>query len=79
MFQGVAAFKLKGSLYFLISLHSQSNKHLFWLWTQSVPHKNWIKDCPVRHFVSRTTFNLKEYISVNFAVSVTFNLNINHF
>ena len=84
MLQGVAALKLKGNLYFLISLHTQSNKHIFWLWTQSVPHKNWMKDCPIRHFVSRTTFmsrttfNLKEYISVNIAITVIFNLNINH-
>ena len=32
----------------------------------------------MQHFVSRTTFNLKEYISVNFAITVFFNLNINH-
>ena len=31
MLQGVAALKLKGNLYFLISLHTQSNKHIFWL------------------------------------------------
>ena len=78
MLQGVAALKLTDNLYFLISLHTQSKKHIFWLWTQSVPHKNWMKDCPVRHFVSRTTFNLKECISVNIAVTVIFNLNINH-
>ena len=29
--QGVAALKLKGNLYFLISLHTQSNKQIFWL------------------------------------------------
>ena len=84
MLQGVAALKLKGNLNFLISLHTQSNKHIFWLLTQSVPHKNWMKDCPVRHFVShttfvsRTTFNRKEYISVNIPITVIFNLNINH-
>ena len=49
MLQGVAALKLKGNLYFLISLPTQSNKHTFWLQTQSVPHKNRIKDCPVQH------------------------------
>ena len=27
----VAALKLKGSLYFLSSLYTQSNKHIFWL------------------------------------------------
>ena len=37
MLQGVAALKLKGNLYFLSSLHTQSNKQLFWLLTQSVP------------------------------------------
>ena len=31
MVQGVAALKLKGNLYFLINLHTQSNKHIFWL------------------------------------------------
>ena len=31
MLQGVAALKLKGNLYFLISLHTQSNKRIFWL------------------------------------------------
>ena len=40
MLQGVAALKLKGSLYFLIRLHTQSNKHIFWFSTQSVSHKN---------------------------------------
>ena len=30
MLQGVAALKLKGNLYFLISLQTQSNKHIFW-------------------------------------------------
>ena len=84
MLQGVAALKLKGNLYFLISLHTQSNKQIFWLWTRSVPHKNWMKYCPLQPFVSRTTltshttFNLKEYISVNIAITVIFNLNINH-
>ena len=29
-------------------------------------------------FVSRMTFKLKEYISVNIAITVIFNLNINH-
>ena len=43
-----------------------------------------MKDCPVQHFVSYatfvscTTFNLKEYISVNIAITVIFTLNINH-
>ena len=84
MLQGVAALKLKGNLLFLISLHTQSNKHIFCLWTQSVSHKSWMKDCPVQHFVSYatfvscTTFNLKEYISVNIAITVIFTLNINH-
>ena len=55
MLQGLAALKLKGDLYFLSSLHTQSNKHTFWLSTQSVPHKNWMEDrlvqhmCPVQH------------------------------
>ena len=40
MLQGIAALKLKSNLYFLISLHTQSNKHIFWLLTQSVPYKN---------------------------------------
>ena len=31
MVQGVAALKLKGNLYFLINLHTQSNKRIFWL------------------------------------------------
>ena len=31
MLKGVAAFKLKGNLYFLIGLNTQSNKHIFWL------------------------------------------------
>ena len=41
-----------------------------------------MKDCPVQHFVSWrtflscTTFNLKEYISVNITITVIFNLNI---
>ena len=47
MLQGIAALKLKGNLYFLTSLHTQSNKHIFWLRTQSALHKNWMKDCPV--------------------------------
>ena len=50
MLQGVATLKLKDNLYSLSSLHTQSNKHIFWLWTQSVPHKNWMKDCAVRHW-----------------------------
>ena len=75
MLQGVAALKLKGNIYFLISLHTQSNKHI--LVMNSICYE-WIKDCPMQHFVSRTTFNLKEYISVNFAITVFFNLNINH-
>ena len=29
--QGVAAWKLKGNLYFLCSLPTQSSKHMFWL------------------------------------------------
>ena len=29
MLQGVAALKLKDNLYFLSSLHTQSNKHIF--------------------------------------------------
>ena len=29
-----------------------------------------MKDCPVQHFVSGTTCNLKEYISVNIAIAV---------
>ena len=37
-----------------------------------------MKDFPVRHFVSRTAFDPKEYISVNIAITVIFNLNINH-
>ena len=43
-----------------------------------------MKVCPVQHFVScttfvsGTTFNLKEYISVDIAATVIFNLNINH-
>ena len=37
-----------------------------------------MKDCPVRDFVSCTTFNLREYISVNTAIAAIFNLNINH-
>ena len=43
-----------------------------------------MKDCRVEHFmshtifVSRMTFKLKEYISVNIAGTVIFNLNINH-
>ena len=74
--QGVAALKLKGNLYFLISLHTQSNKQIFWLWTQSAPHKSWMKYCPVRHFVSRTTFHLKEYTSLNIPITVIFNPNI---
>ena len=83
MLQDVAALKLKGNLSFLISLHTQSNKHIFWLWTQSVPHKNWMKDLPVQHFVSRTTFlshtcNLKEYISVNIAMTLIFHIKINY-
>ena len=83
MLQGVAALKLKGNLYFLISLHTHSNKHIL-VMNSAFPHKNWLKDFPVRHFVthstfmSRTTFNLKEYISVNIAITVIFNLNINH-
>ena len=84
MLQGVAALKLKENLYFLNSLHTQSNELIFWLWTQSVTHKNWMKYCPVRQFVSRTTFashmtfNPNECISANIAITVTFNLNINH-
>ena len=50
MLHDVAALKLKDNLYSLSSLHTQSNKHIFWLWTQSVPHKNWMKDCAVRHW-----------------------------
>ena len=37
-----------------------------------------MKDFPVRHFVPRTAFDPKEYISVNIAITVIFNLNINH-
>ena len=43
-----------------------------------------MKDCRVEHFMSHTifvfrmTFKLKEYISVNIAGTVIFNLNINH-
>ena len=43
-----------------------------------------MKNCPVQHFVSRTTFvfcktfKVKEYISVNIAITVIFNLNFNH-
>ena len=76
MQQGVAALKIKHNLYFLISVHTQSNQHIL--------VKNWMTDCPIRHFVyhttfvSRTTFNLKEYISVNLPNTVIFNLNINH-
>ena len=29
-------------------------------------------------FVSSTTFDIEEYISVNIAITITFNLNINH-
>ena len=29
MLQGVAALKLKGNLYFIISLHTRSNKRIF--------------------------------------------------
>ena len=85
MLQGVAALKLKGNLYFLISLQTQSNKHIFWYFGYELnlfPIK--MKDWPVQHFVSCTTsvscatFNLKEYISVNIAITVIFNLNINH-
>ena len=76
--QDVAASKLKSNLYFLLSQHTQSNKHILWLRTQSVTNKNWMKDCPVRDFVSCTTFNLREYISVNTAIAAIFNLNINH-
>ena len=78
MLQVVELLKPKGNLYFLISLHTQSNKHIFCLWTQFVPHKNWMKDFPLRYFVSRTTFNLKEYTSVNILITVIFNLNIKH-
>ena len=84
MLQGEAALKLKGNLYFLISLHIQSNKHILWLRPQYVSHKNWMKDCPAQHFASRltlephTTFNLKEYISGNIPITVIFNLNIDH-
>ena len=76
--QDVAASKLKSNLYFLISQHTQSNKHILWLRTQSVTNKNWMKYCSVRDFVSCTTFNLREYISVNTAIAAIFNLNINH-
>ena len=65
MLQVVAALKLKGNLYFLISLHSKSNKHIFCLSSQSVPHRSWIKDCPIQHFVSGMTF----------VSCMTFNLN----
>ena len=37
MLQGVAALKLKDNLYCLSSIYRQSNKHIFWLRTQSVP------------------------------------------
>ena len=75
MLQDVAALKVKDNLYFLISPHTQSDTHI---WTQSVPHKNWMKDCSAQHFVSSRTFDLKECISVNIAITVIFNLNINH-
>ena len=29
--EGAATLKLKGNLYFVISLHTQSSKHIFWL------------------------------------------------
>ena len=49
MMQGVAALKLKVNLHFLSSLHSQSNQHIFWLQTQSIPHKIYMNDYPIGH------------------------------
>ena len=51
MLQGAAASKLKGNFYFLNSLHAQSNKHIFWSSTQSVPDKNWMKVIPYNIYV----------------------------
>ena len=65
MLQGVSALKLKGKLYCLSTIHSQSNKHTFWLRTQSVPPQKLDGRLSRTSFVSRTVFNLKEYISVN--------------
>ena len=47
MLQGVAALKLKGNLYFLISLNIQSNKHIYFGHELNWMTKNWMKDCPV--------------------------------
>ena len=64
--QGVAALKLKSNLYFLISLHTQCNKQMFWLWTQCFPHENWMKDCPVWHMcpIQHLTYNYITYIYI---------------
>ena len=40
MLQGVAALKLKDNFYFLSSLHTQSNKHIFFYELNLFPTKN---------------------------------------
>ena len=39
MVQGVAALKIKGNLYFLINLHTQSNKHILVMNSLCYPKK----------------------------------------
>ena len=58
MLQGVAALKLKDNLYFLSSLHTQSNKHIFFMNSIYSPQK---MDEPLSNttFVSCMTFNLE--------------------
>ena len=65
MLQGVAALKLKDNLYCLSSIHRQSNKHIFWSRTQSVPPQK--LDGRLSHTSVNTPIN-----------PIFFNLCINH-
>ena len=75
--EGVAALKLKGNLYFLSSVNTQSIKHILGM-NRICSSQNLDERLSLTTFVSGTTFvsrmmfNLKQYISIKIPITVIF-------